>query len=771
MSGMRTHMEIAGCMLATYKTELAFMPGLSELLQDCSDAYIYGAAYPDWTHATEYAQTAKGVVDEIQAVAGDIVPIPLVGAVVSILELAFHDILDVLNNPPPLMSDEMEHWRPYLKRLSLLLRQEAPDGQPTGDVARRVAYFLGISCHQAEDNAFHFRGEIGATPELGWLATRSLNPADTLPRFHVFGMQDEAILAYEQETGRTGDHGGVEQQGDWFYSAYPIYVLDAGGVVSRTGNLSIEPDAAAIYAELGRTPTVSTDDISRGRQFIDLWLRTLTSTLLIPPILQPIFGLSMPLAKVVLRFTLPATYEAEERNDNKSRSTFDIAVAEYFQGGVKNGAAAALMNALHWYAHFRGWYYFQNEYRAAYLDSVTKQSGPNNQEERGYIAYSGSTDISIAAPGAETIITGGDAQVASGSADPPQASLLRFELADNVDETRNVPRDAKIRAATLRLFCSATADAGKSADTRIEIYRINTPWAWGGFPEPGSSSTTPSSIIGTAGASWAYRNEPAFVAQDFTAESLAAFVKKVEQCSIDLAADLRTVADKIAAGPSANDTDYYDNLSGFAGDRYLAWTDRMNGLVGGVIGGTSPALVPNAAVSSVTTLITLLGDVTDRVVWVWNDAKTVLEHDDRTNAMLNGLAARLMWGDNPIIPDYQQWFSDFTKLLQATPYARSVWQQPGCNAVPGDRDGQPVTVFTVPAGASQGEWVAIDLTALVQSWVATPEHNCGMLLRAAAASANNGVTVTYTSTYQGVAVTDITEGTEIAHRPMLIIEV
>jgi hypothetical protein len=46
-----------------------------------------------------------------------------------------------------------------------------------------------------------------------------------------------------------------------------------------------------------------------------------------------------------------------------------------------------------------------------------------------------------------------------------------------------------------------------------------------------------------------------------------------------------------------------------------------------------------------------------------------------------------------------------------------------------------------------------------------------MLLRAAAASANNGVTVTYTSTYQGVAVTDITEGTEIAHRPMLIIEV
>ena len=208
MSGMRTHMEIAGCMLATYKTELAFMPGLSELLQECSDAYVYGAAYPDWTHATEYAQTAKGVVDTIQEVAGDI---PGIGALILLLELAFHDIFDVLNNPPPPMDDEMEHWRPYLKRLSLLLRQEAANEQPTGDVARRVAFLLGISCHQAEDNAFHFRGEIGATPELGWLATRSLNPADTLPRFHVFGMQDAAILARRRDAQcaarREGSHG------------------------------------------------------------------------------------------------------------------------------------------------------------------------------------------------------------------------------------------------------------------------------------------------------------------------------------------------------------------------------------------------------------------------------------------------------------------------------------------------------------------------------------------------------------------------------------
>ncbi|MFL4982995.1 MAG: hypothetical protein ACJ8EN_05380, partial [Xanthobacteraceae bacterium] len=57
---MRTHMEVAGRMLGTYAQDLTFMPGLSELLARNGAAYIYGAAFPDWTHA---AVTARQIAE------------------------------------------------------------------------------------------------------------------------------------------------------------------------------------------------------------------------------------------------------------------------------------------------------------------------------------------------------------------------------------------------------------------------------------------------------------------------------------------------------------------------------------------------------------------------------------------------------------------------------------------------------------------------------------------------------------------------------------
>ena len=60
-------------------------------------------------------------------------------------------------------------------------------------------------------------------------------------------------------------------------------------------------------------------------------------------------------------------------------------------------------------------------------------------KERAYIACSGATDATLGAPGADVVPLDGYAPLASGLDSRPVASLLRFELADNADETRNIP--------------------------------------------------------------------------------------------------------------------------------------------------------------------------------------------------------------------------------------------------------------------------------------------------------------------------------------------
>ncbi|NOX63547.1 MAG: DNRLRE domain-containing protein [Chloroflexi bacterium] len=55
------------------------------------------------------------------------------------------------------------------------------------------------------------------------------------------------------------------------------------------------------------------------------------------------------------------------------------------------------------------------------------------------------------------------------------------------------------------------------------------------------------------------------------------------------------------------------------------------------------------------------------------------------------------------------------------------WASPGANAVPADREGQPVSVQIVDATRKWYEW---DVTLLVQNWLRQPEANNGVVLKA-----------------------------------------
>src|SRR5262249_37959491 len=213
MSGMRTHMEVAGRMFDQYNKELKLMPGLFELLWPNAEAYAYGAAFPDWTHATDYATKISEVVSMVSPV------FPL-----SIFTVAFPDLFGVLNSPPPRMTDEVEHWQPFIKRLSSFLRTKFGDGNGSRDAQQRIAFFLGIGCHEIQDVAFHFQGKSYPLPDLRWLTDHKPAPGDILPSFELPSALDDHISTYTNEVGEDSNHGSVEPLSDLICAAYPLYV-------------------------------------------------------------------------------------------------------------------------------------------------------------------------------------------------------------------------------------------------------------------------------------------------------------------------------------------------------------------------------------------------------------------------------------------------------------------------------------------------------------------------------------------------------------------
>jgi hypothetical protein len=55
------------------------------------------------------------------------------------------------------------------------------------------------------------------------------------------------------------------------------------------------------------------------------------------------------------------------------------------------------------------------------------------------------------------------------------------------------------------------------------------------------------------------------------------------------------------------------------------------------------------------------------------------------------------------------------------------WGQPGCNAIGQDRQGQPVAQVTI---FDTWRWYELDITGLVEGWVADPASNHGLALKA-----------------------------------------
>ena len=59
--------------------------------------------------------------------------------------------------------------------------------------------------------------------------------------------------------------------------------------------------------------------------------------------------------------------------------------------------------------------------------------------------------------------------------------------------------------------------------------------------------------------------------------------------------------------------------------------------------------------------------------------------------------------------------------------AEQPWSTPGANAIPADRDAQPLDLQQVDAIQ---DWYNWNITELVQFWIRTPEQNHGIILKA-----------------------------------------
>ena len=145
------------------------------------------------------------------------------------------------------------------------------------------------------------------------------------------------------------------------------------------------------------------------------------------------------------------------------------------------------MNTLRWYAGFRGWFYFQNELRSNRDREATTYpvAGATDQpiEERKYMPYSGVVDRTIS-NGMVLNMKGGELTSLVGAV----ATLLRFEMADNADDTRNIAatdtagRPTQVANAMLRLWCSSSGPSPQ--ETKFYVYRVLKPWGWGRGPSP-----------------------------------------------------------------------------------------------------------------------------------------------------------------------------------------------------------------------------------------------------------------------------------------------
>jgi len=315
MSGMRTHMEVAGRMLDTYLAELDLIPDLPEFLRSYADLFVYGAAYPDWTHATDYAVEAAGVLQQIDTWADTATAksgIPVDG-LVELVESFLGPVFDVLKDPPPVITVEPEHWEYFLRRYLLLLRS----GGQGSDIGGQLAIFLGMTCHDAQDNVFHFAGATDPVPGLKWLAAHPPSEIDLLPQFRVPPALEATIRAVELETGERSDHGGVEMLGDLLIATYPTYVSNVPKTIARAHSVGIESDVAKVYVELGVNPPVPVEGVDNGRNFIDLYLTALSLPQPVPGLLTGLLDLDSPLvpAAAILRFSNPKIY-SDERNSH-----------------------------------------------------------------------------------------------------------------------------------------------------------------------------------------------------------------------------------------------------------------------------------------------------------------------------------------------------------------------------------------------------------------------------------------------------------------------
>ncbi|NOX38875.1 MAG: T9SS type A sorting domain-containing protein [Calditrichaeota bacterium] len=68
-----------------------------------------------------------------------------------------------------------------------------------------------------------------------------------------------------------------------------------------------------------------------------------------------------------------------------------------------------------------------------------------------------------------------------------------------------------------------------------------------------------------------------------------------------------------------------------------------------------------------------------------------------------------------------------------------LWDQPGADGIPADRQGVPVDSLVVTPDMATGQWLQWNLTPLVQFWLVHPDSNMGLVVREPVPAAGTGI--------------------------------
>jgi len=501
VAGMRTHVEASFEMARRYMDESRLMlPGIERIIgsPESRAALWCGSFAPDWWGTKEKIDKLH-ILSTVKTVVEFLEKIPL--APKALLDQILRVIAE-LENLPPLPQADYAHFQPFTLRYADWLREHGYVDKPES-----VAFWLGIACHTVEDLSYHMEGPdfpyTDVQPPAVEPYTKDGNKTEKANRQLVLGQDPSLRVDPPWQTAALDFQTWLAKLMRWSdpestHDAIDAYLVQ-WSAWNETVNQELErffaTDRAARYHEMFQVYQAIQKDLAPEEVFtvyvkahtafwtleqlwfggVGTWYRGLPESerVLIDEALAPIpwFG---------------ALFQGDQL------SRVPEQVYDYFYGGLLNEAATSIVHVRRWYAYLHGSYVYQSEipFVSPYPYDFDEVRFAVRQPIR-YVPYLGTRDTTILSSrpennaGYEPLLAVG--RTRSGS---DVRGLLRFELTNNVDATRNLSPQA-IEEATLWLYLANPQHVSQSG-RRLAVYQVKRAWSEG--------ATSTDGVNGFAGA-------------------------------------------------------------------------------------------------------------------------------------------------------------------------------------------------------------------------------------------------------------------------------